>query len=108
MQVHRAGVHGRRRAGRVHGAEQPRGVLLDDRHLANAAPAQVDSVARVRSLRPEPAARPPPEQPLLHQIVEQLLRIVPAEQGEIVGGEVPFGGRAQPGADRACTDSSGR
>ena len=61
----------------------------------HAAAAQVHRVGRVRSLRPEPAARPPPQHPPLHQVVEQRPRTGPAEQGEIVGGQVPLGGGAR-------------
>ena len=68
MQVHRAGMHRRRRPVQVHRAEQPAGVLVDDRDLTAAAAAQVDPVGGMPRLGPELAGGPAPQHPALDQI----------------------------------------
>ena len=92
VQVHGAGVHRRRRPVQIDGAQQPAGVLVDDRDLSAAAAAQVDPVGGMPRSRPRtsrsaggaaPAARPGP--------ASTGLIAGPPNSVEVRLGQVPLG-----------------
>ncbi len=98
MHVERAGVHRRVRGVAVHGAQQPAGGALHDRHRLTARAADVD--VGPAAAGPVPPGGAAAQLPVGDQPVQRLAGRLAAEHLELVLGQRQLGGRAaQLGAE---------
>ena len=81
VHVDRAGVGLVVRAAGVDGADHPAGVRLDQLHRRAAGGADVGEVGGPAAVGPEPAARPPPQQPGVDQLRRRTSRAVGPKSG---------------------------